>query len=299
MARGLRFKGAMRSDTRWLRALAVLSALTPAPVMSAATALAQEPGPRPAHDREAGDEGEAPSPALLAAERDYAEGVKLARKGKNADALQAFERALPELGRQPGSDLFFNLVNVARALKDWRRVVLYAHGFLAREPDGADAAEIARARDQALHVLTLRKRAAELVIEAPAGARLYLAGVPLPGPRVKVAAGRWEVFAEHDDFVAMSSTVEAVVGEARTVPLAMTRAEHKGRLIIATVPVEGVEVFVDDARVGVTPLGPLELPVGRRLLRFEKAGFDPWTRYVEIVRDRAETLEPRLEASPK
>ena len=52
------------------------------------------------------------------------------------------------------------------------------------------------------------------------------------------------------------------------------------------------------SEVGVTPLEPFELETRRHLIRFEKAGYDSWVRYVDITKDETFVLEPTLEKTP-
>lgn len=235
------------------------------------------------------------SDALANARDKYTQGVKLAKKGLNDEALAAFEAALPELGREGGSDIFYNLVNIARVKRDWRRVVLYSHGFLARESGTKDAAEMERTRDFAVARLELRTPATVLQLEVPEGSTVYIDHTPIKGRKLTLARGRYTVTAELADH--HPATTQITLGEEpATLTLIPRAANYTGFLNIQTTPADGVTVFVDDKAVGRTPLAtPLELPVGKRLVRFERPGFDTWTRYVDIARGKTETLEPRLE----
>lgn len=243
--------------------------------------------------------GEEPaSEALVEARDTFKKGVKLAKKGMNDEAIAAFEEALPELGREGGSDIFYNLVNVARVKRDWRRVVLYAHGFLARESGTKDAAEVEKMKEFALGRLELRTPAGQLVIEAPESAVVFIDHTPIKGRKLALARGRYTVTAELVDHLPVSAVV--VVGEEKAqLALAPKPANYTGFITIKSTPADGVTVFVDDKSIGRTPLsGPIELPVGKRLVRFEKAGFDTWSRYIDVLRGKTEDLEPRLEKTP-
>lgn len=235
------------------------------------------------------------SESLAAARDKYTQGVKLAKKGQNEEAIAAFEAALPELGREGGSDIFYNLVNVARVTRDWRRVILYSHGFLTRENGTKDAAEIEKMREFALARLELRNPATVLQIEVPEGSTVYIDHTPVTSRKLALARGRYTVTAELADH--HPATTQIALGEdPATLTLLPRVANYTGFLKITTAPADGVTVFVDDKAVGRTPFAsPLELPVGKRLIRFERLGFDVWTRYVEIARGKTELLEPRLE----
>lgn len=235
------------------------------------------------------------SESLAAARDKYTQGVKLAKKGQNEEAIAAFEAALPELGREGRSDIFYNLVNVARVSRDWRRVILYSHGFLARESGTKDAAEIEKMREFALARLELRTPATVLQLEVPEGSTVYIDHTPIKGRKLTLARGRYTVTAELVDHHPASSQI-TLGEEPATLTLLPRVANYTGFLSVTTSPADGVTVYVDDKAVGRTPLAsPLELPVGKRLIRFERLGFDVWTRYVDIVRGKTETLEPRLE----
>lgn len=241
------------------------------------------------------DEADTPSAALQAARDKYGQGVKLAKAGKNDEAVAAFEAALPELGREEGADIFYNLVNLARVKRDWKRLILYSHGFLARESGTKDANEVGKLREFALGRLDVRAPAGELIIAAPEGAVLYVNHTPVTTRTLRLARGRYTVTAELADH--LPAHVEVTVGDASTTAtLSPKLANYTGFLSASPTPADGVTIYVDEVVVGRTPLAsPLELPVGKRLVRFEKAGFDTWSRYVDIVRGKTETLEPRLE----
>ncbi len=77
-------------------------------------------------------------------------------------------------------------------------------------------------------------------------------------------------------------------------------AELRGRVATVTIEVAipGVEVFVDDALVGTTPLGkPIRLNTGRRQLRATKAGFEPTTKTIDVAGGDVTTVEMALVAS--
>lgn len=271
--------------------IAVMCARTTAALLVLLTLVAFSP-PTLAQFEEADD---APSPALKAARDKYDQGVKLAKAGKNDEAIAAFEAALPELGRESGSDIFYNLVNLARVKRDWKRLILYSYGFLARESGTKDANEVGKLREFALGRLDVRTPAGELIIAAPDGATLYVNHTPVTSRTLRLARGRYTVTAEVADH--LPEHVEVTVGDAPTTAnLTPKPANYTGFLDAKPNPSDGVTIYVDEVVHGRTPLaGPLELPVGKRLVRFEKAGFDAWSRYVDIARGKTETLEPRLE----
>ncbi|MBL8787870.1 MAG: PEGA domain-containing protein, partial [Deltaproteobacteria bacterium] len=85
-------------------------------------------------------------------------------------------------------------------------------------------------------------------------------------------------------------------GEAQTVQGSLIPIIFKGKVAIATDPAEGVQVYMDDVPVGVTPVKDIELDTGKRyLFRFEKEGYDRWVRYIEVYRDEVVELKPVME----
>lgn len=240
-------------------------------------------------------------PSQDASDRYYERGVQAARHGKAEEALELFERALP--GRAETSDIFFNLVQVSEAARQWRKVLLYAQGFLKLEARSADAAEVRAAFDRARRALEGRENALTTVsFEVdPPGTTVYLDGVPVAtsgrGETALLAAGRYTATANRADFVPWSQRVDvAADGRAQTVAGALTAIFYQGHLEIVTEPADGVEVYLDDVHVGTTPLASLPLQADRRyLLRFEKPGYDRWVRYVNVARDETQALKPRLE----
>ncbi|MCA9518403.1 MAG: PEGA domain-containing protein [Myxococcales bacterium] len=241
------------------------------------------------------------APSQEATDRYYDRAVQAARHGKADEALELFERALP--GRADTSDIFFNLVQVAEAARQWRKVILYAQGFLKLESRSADAAEIRAALDRARRTLEGRETALTTVsFEVdPPGTLLFLDGVPVAhsgrGDTVLLAPGRYNATASRDDFAAWNQRVDVGTdGRAQTVTGALTAIVYQGRLEIVTDPPEGVEVFRDDEHIGTTPLEPLSLQADKRyLFRFEKPGYDKWVRYITVGRDESQTLKPRME----
>ena len=64
-------------------------------------------------------------------------------------------------------------------------------------------------------------------------------------------------------------------------PLPLERA-GPGSLQIASRPT-GAQVFVDDVRVGVTPLSMPSIVAGQHRVRIELPGFRPWTTSVDVA----------------
>ena len=81
-------------------------------------------------------------------------------------------------------------------------------------------------------------------------------------------------------------------------PTAPARLPDPGRLSVNSTP--WGEVFVDDTRVGPTPVMDLELPPGQHRLRVERPGFVPYEQSLEISSgDRLRLVDIVLRQVPK
>lgn len=225
-------------------------------------------------------------------------GVAFARAGGYTKALLWFERALPTMAG--GSDVFYNLTTTSEALKDYKRVYLYGRGFLVREPAGEETeafrARVAQAARR-LGAAGLKPVPVRFAIE-PAGLEVRVDHTPLGvtgGDAIPLAPGRYQAEVTAPGYEAWRQTIE-VGPNTSAVAGVLTRRVTSGLLSVETTPRAGVAVFVDARPVGTTPLADgVRLPTGRVLVRFEKAGYDLWSRYVEIRDGETTTLRPVLE----
>ena len=62
---------------------------------------------------------------------------------------------------------------------------------------------------------------------------------------------------------------------------------------------EGVRVYVNDTLIGKTPLEKQKMLSDRYLVRFEREGWDSWSRYVDVGRNDTFVLQPILEKTTK
>lgn len=272
-----------------------------AAILAASLALAALGGAALAAPPPRGDKAE--EAARAQAQRDYDKAVRFSRAGRAQEALEQFERALPY--KNETSDIFYNLVMVSEAAKRWDKVLLYAQGFLVLEPGSGDAAEIAQKLDVALKRLAKGEKVPVPVTFTvdPPEARVLVRGTPIVGGRRTTALllpGGYVAEATLPDYTTAGAAFEVKAGvEAVPVELKLTPIVFEGTLAVVTEPSDGVQVWVDDKLVGVTPLAPLTLPTLRYLVRLERPGYDRWVRYVQVERDQTATVKATLEALQK
>lgn len=242
---------------------------------------------------------EAPDSAAVQAEGWFNTGIQMLREGKFRNAVAYFEKALPI--KRNTSDIFYNLVQATRKTEQWDRLVLYAQGFLFRERDTKDATAIRRLMEQTFDLLAGWRRHPSIVRFdlAPSGTEVMVNGVPLVAGQgeIRLMPGKYLVSAERTDFVTWSETIEVKAGDAeRTLSATLVERIYRSKVSVKTTPAEGVQVYVDDQLVGVTPIDDVELDTGRRyLFRFEKDGYETWVRYVSPRKDEVHQLAPKLE----
>ncbi|MBL8783433.1 MAG: PEGA domain-containing protein [Deltaproteobacteria bacterium] len=241
---------------------------------------------------------EGPNEALLKARANYEAALKLVKKRQHQNALALFEEALPELGKQAQSaDLFYNLVQVARASKLWKKVLVYGQGFVARERGTPDAAEMQKVIDQAVAKLSVHAAPVKLTFVAPEGAEVYVDDAPVPERAFLVAAGSHKVTASLRDHDPWKKDLVVVEGAPQTVQVDLVATTYRTSVSLEITPPDGVTVFLDDGPLGVTPLAPLSLEVkhGKRyLVRLEKVGYEAWTRYLDLERNVPYVLKATL-----
>jgi len=245
---------------------------------------------------------EGPDAALVKARASYQRALGLVKVGKNEAALTLFEAALVPLVDAPnGSELLYNLVAVARVLKRWDKVLLYAQGLVALDGESADARAMESVIGLAKGRLALGGAAVELVITAPAEANVYVDKTPVArGPKraLWTTPGMHHLRVTQAGHTTVERDVTVAVGVPAMVDVVLEKIIVRGKLEVQGKPAEGVQVFVDDKLQGVTPLPPIELEAKRCLVRFEKPGYGTWTRYVVVLANANVVVSPVLEKVP-
>jgi hypothetical protein len=258
-------------------------------------AHAQSPGPAASERAEKVLEA-----AHLRAERSYTAGVRALRAERYQDALSFFERAIPLKGGSP--NLLFNLVETTRNLRQWNRVALYGQAFMFRERGSQDGMKVAATVDEAFAKLTANGRAPvsyQFDIK-PEATQVLIDGVPVSASAVqtvRLSPGKYTMSIARDGYEPLTETLTVTANSGPQVVARTLKAYiYEGRVRVITDPAEGVEVFIDDVRIGVTPIAEMTLQTGRRyLFRFEKEGYDRWWRYIEVLRNDVIELKPVME----
>lgn len=239
----------------------------------------------------------------LRAERWYSAGVRALKGDRFREALDLLERAIPQKGLS--QNLLFNLTHAANGARQWQKVTLYGQAFMHREKGSRDASEVSRLVEEAFSKLAESGRLPVVYRfdVRPDAIDVLVNGVPVanaPVTEVRLLPGHYVLSASRDHFHPWSEPLEVVAGGG---PQVITRALdpfiYQGQVKITTDPAEGVEVYLDDKFLGLTPIEPITLSTGQRyLFRFEKPGYDRWWRYIEVYKDEVTELEPVMEALP-
>ncbi len=239
---------------------------------------------------------------LARAEKAYEQGVRFIRARRIKRAQESFEKALPY--KNQSSDIFFNLVQTTEKNRHWAKLYHYASGFLYFEKETKDAGIIQK--QQAIAAKRLKKRlGAPVTIVFDFGDNpfeAYVDDVLLSENRVTevtLLPGTYKLRVKRYDHHDHEATLVVEKDTPTTVKGELKKIVYNGKLKVATTPPAGVQVFIDDKQVGVTPIKkPFELPTLRYLVRFEKPGFDSWSRYVTVEREQTTELSATLERSP-
>lgn len=220
-------------------------------------------------------------------------GAKLARQRSYPAALAAFQEAVRADPSQV--DGYLNAGNVAKHLNRCKDVLLMFRGFLYLAPQDPEArnakAAIAACEAKATGTLTVKTDVAGAEVLVDGG---LIGRTPITD--IKLAAGTYRIDLRHPDYEDAGTEVTVTAGQPVEAAVTMNRKLLYGFLEVKTDPADGVQVFLDDAPAGVTPLSEkLRLETKKYLLRLEKAGYDRWIRNVTIQRDRTLTVNATLE----
>jgi hypothetical protein len=231
----------------------------------------------------------------------YDAGLKHVRKGRYKKAMETFEKALPYAS--DSSDIFYYLVQIAEKRKMYRKTVLYGQGFLFLEPRSKYATEI-QTRMAKAHKILAKMKFTQVNITfniAPKGLEIRLNHVPVAisyKKAVPIYPGIYKVSCKAMDYQPFKKVFTVKKDTPMTVKGKMKKIIATGLLSIKSSPAKDVIVYIDNKKVGVTPLKPIRLRKGKYLVRFEKSGWDRWHRYVVIENNETYNLNPAMERTP-
>jgi hypothetical protein len=239
--------------------------------------------------------------AMSAGQKDYNSAVRHLKRRRFKRAIEAFEKALPHFNSS--SDIFYNLVVACNGLRSHRKTVLYGTGFNYLEPASEDSGvvneKVAKAQ-AALAKLGIKSSKISFEIK-PKGAEITIDHVPVGTSGrsvIELYSGTHTVRASYYDHHTYEKVIEVKGAEPVVVKGTMEKIITHGTLVIATKPAKGVTIYVNNKKIGTTPVKPLTLRSGRHYIRFERQGWDRWHRYIEIENDLVVELKPVLERTP-
>jgi tetratricopeptide (TPR) repeat protein len=226
------------------------------------------------------------------------EAARYGRSGNYKRAFEAYERAVqynPE-----ATDVYFNLVTIADAMKLFEKVYVYGLGYLAVAGEGSDDGRAVQAKVNAARKQLRGLGKLTTAIE-PVGAMVtidnaYMGTAPLA--EVELPVGTHKLAAVAKDFHAGSVEVKVRADETVSAALKLDEIVYHGTVVLTTKPEAGVAVYLDDKYIGATPLAePLKVQANREhVIRLEAKGFDTWTRAVTVAPDKPTPVEAVLEA---
>jgi tetratricopeptide (TPR) repeat protein len=240
--------------------------------------------------------------ASQAGSRYYEKAVRLARSSRFKKAITWFEKALPFY--RDSSDLYYNLVNLTEATRQWKKLWTYGQAFLFLQPDGDDAQEVKLALKKAAVGLA-KKGITPVSVQfdvTPPGVQVFVDDIPMArGKRApaRLLPGTYVAKASLEDHEAFESRFQVAPNVPMTVTGTLKKKIYFGFLAITTQPSDQVSIFINDELIGRSPLKePIRLETRRYLIRFEKEGYDQWLRYVDIEREETYELTPIMEPAP-
>jgi tetratricopeptide (TPR) repeat protein len=310
--RPLKTQGA--APTRWITRALLVAAILISPGLSGF-----EPSTASAQD---GFDDE--SEGFDAGEQYYSRATRYVRFKGFSKAMKFFKKALPFMNEE--SDIYYNLVGVAEAMGHHEEIFLYGKAFLRLEPDSLDAREVRYKVMKAESTLKAsRKAPAQVRFEVdPPGTLLFVNDVPVGvsgGPPISLPAGTFTVQGTIDDYHPFKKTFEVNPRTPMTITGAFEKIKYYGKLNVITYEApcawpctalqaaldqddktatglkraEGVRVYIDDTLMGKTPMDDLKMLSNRYLIRFERDGWDSWSRYINIGRNDTLSIQPILE----
>jgi tetratricopeptide (TPR) repeat protein len=177
--------------------------------------------------------------ASQAGSRYYDKAVRLAQSRRYKKAIAMFEKALPFY--RDSSDIYYNLVNLTDATRQWDRLWTYGQAFLFLQPDGNDAREVRTSLKKAAVGL---KKAEKMPVEvrfevSPAGVQILVDGMPMARAdrgSIRLVPGRYTATATKEDHRPFEQRFEVKPGVAMVVRGTLDKKIYFGALAITHSP---------------------------------------------------------------
>lgn len=229
-------------------------------------------------------------------------GAKYAGGRAYKAAYDTFKKALRHESQDP--DLYYNLVMLGVAAKEWSEVYLFATGYFRfmQGIEDSETAEIKKRQDMAVEELEKQGKApvGASVDTRPEGATVLIQDVffgdgPVKG--VHLFPGKYEVKVYKNDFHPGKAVLEVVPGGINDLLVTLEEILYYGTLEFQILPKKGVKVYVDDKFVGESPIKEkLKVQANREhLIRMELPGHDKWLRAVDVKPDKSVLVDAALE----
>ena len=222
------------------------------------------------------------------------------KRGNMKRALQGYEKALPIYNQDSG--IFYRLVLACTEIGELEKAALYGLGFNYLSPEHEFKDRLSAMVQRAEKGLKRRKlNAVPITFDIePKGTEITVNYVPVGESgkgAINLYPGTYTILGTYYGHHTFKKVIE-VKKQPIKVRGKLKKVITYGQLEIKTQPEEGITVYVDRKKVGVTPLKPLKLRSGRHYIRFEKKGFDRWHRYIMIENASTSLLEPVMERTP-
>jgi hypothetical protein len=240
-----------------------------------------------------------PAASKTEARRHFKAGVTLVTTGDLLGAVEAFEAAY---ATSPHYGVLYNLGQAYAALGRSVQAIQTFERFLK---DGGE--DIRPSRREQVRTLIARERArlgrVELDISPP-GAEAFLDGKTLgqgPFGGLELSAGQHVIGARMAGYLPRAEALEISPGGNVRLTLSLEREERAQEFgfLGVTCRVPSVEVWIDGTRQATTPVsGPLVVPAGTRVVRFEREGYVTATSSTSIQVGRITPFDCTLARDP-
>ena len=227
------------------------------------------------------------------------QGERLVRSGRLPAAEGAF---LAVLSREPNHMMAIEALAQITAFREkWHESILYyaAYSYLNRT-DELIVQDCQSRVDS--YARKISKKGFLVVKTNPADAVIVINGLPVGEGKVSLpisSSMQYSVAAEREDFTSPAPVVfTPAASDTKDLVINLQRIVYMGTVRLKMFPTEEVSVYVDAARVGVSP-SEIQVEEGRHLLCFSRPGYDRWWRAVTVRRNESLHMEVSLRSTER